>query len=159
MNIRNLCDRMLSSILAPAIVGSFMGLGAHSVAAQSIIVTTPFSYCVNSRAYPGGNYQFTLISPWILSIRNVSGGAANFFAVHPERDFPHSRVSSAGGLVFATYQGVRTLQAVYEPGSRFGSELISPGVPGDKLQTHRSFRQINCFAEGSSMRDRNTPDQ
>jgi hypothetical protein len=159
MNLRNLCDRMLSSILAPAVVGSLIGLGAHSASAQSLIVTTPFSYCVNSQAYPVGKYQFTLISPWILSIRNVSGGAANFFAVHPEQDFPHGRVSSAGGVIFATYQGVRALQAVYEPGSRFTSELISQGVPGDKLQTHRSFRQINCFSEGSSMRDRNRPGQ
>jgi hypothetical protein len=114
---------------------------------------------VNSQAYPGGKYQFTLISPWILSIRNVSGGAANFFAVHPEQDFPTGRLSTGGGLIFANYQGVRALQAVYQPGSRFASELISQGVPGDKLQTHRSFRQINCFSEGSPMHDRNTPGQ
>jgi hypothetical protein len=153
MNPGNLCHRIFSSILPSAIVGSFLGLAANSAWAQSIVVTTPFSYCVNYQAYRGGTYQFTLISPWVLSIRNVKGGAANFFPVHPEavvaQDLDHSRVASTGGLTFATYSGVRELQAVHEPGSGFTSELVL-------RRTHGSLMRINCFSEGSSTRDRDT---
>jgi hypothetical protein len=55
MNLRNLRDRIVSSMLAIGVVGSLVGLGSHSVSAQSITATMPFPFCVNNQAYLMGN--------------------------------------------------------------------------------------------------------
>src|ERR1700678_1769648 len=84
MNLRNLSHRIVSSMLALGMIGILAGLGAHSASAQSITATTPFPFCVNNQAYPMGTYRFTLISQWILSIRNMNGGGESLFPIHPE---------------------------------------------------------------------------
>jgi hypothetical protein len=157
MNIRNLCNRFVSSMLAVGIVGSLAGLGAHSVSAQSITVTTSFPYCVNSHAYPKGKYQFTLISQGLLSIRDVNGGSEKLFPVHPEFAGAHGLAGAPmGGLTFRAFQDVRELQAVYEPGSNLIFELIGQESPRENLKTRGSLKSTNCFTEESSIRGRNT---
>ncbi len=157
MNMRNLCSRIISSMLAPGIVGSLVGLGAHSVSAQSITVTTPLPYCVNNHEYPRGTYRFTLVSEWLLSIRNMNGGGESLFLVHPEVD--REQGLTTGGLTFRTFQGFRELKAVHEPGSDLNLELVEREAERDKSETHGSLQPINCFNQKSSIRGRNTTGQ
>lgn len=163
MNLRHLCNRVVSSLVVICCGGSLVEVSAHSVSAQSITVTTPFSYCVNSRAYPGGQYKFTLVSDWLLSIRNVNGGGEDLFLVHPEaggaKGMTIGSVGPAGGLTFRTFQGFKELQAVHEPGPDLILELIGPATARDKSKTHGSLQPINCFTEGSSAQGRNTTGQ
>ncbi len=159
MNLRNLRDRIVSSMLAPGIVGSVVVLGAHSVSAQSITATTPFPFCVNNQAFPMGQYRLTLISPWLLSIRNVNGGGERLFQVHPEVGGPQGlasgQVGSVDGVTFSIFQGFRELKAVHEAGSDVNFELIGQGIPRDRLRTRGSLKPTSCFADGSSIRVRN----
>jgi hypothetical protein len=108
MNIRNLRNRFVSPMLAVGIVGTLVGLDAHSVSAQSITVITPFSFCVNHQAYPNGRYRFTLISQWILSVQNVNGEDESFFQIRREdgnaQGVASSPMTSAGGVTFRTFQ-------------------------------------------------------
>ena len=161
MNLKNLCDRIVSSVLALGIVGSLMGLGAHSVSAQSIAATTPFPFCVSNQAYSMGSYQFTLISDWLLAIRNVNGGGERLFLVHPEfggsQGLASRPVGSDDGVVtFRTFQGFRELKAVHQAGSEVSFELVGKGVPRDKLQTRGPLKPINCFTDGASIRGNTT---
>ena len=109
MKIRNLFNRFASSMLALSIVGSLAGLGTHSVSAQSILVTTPFPFCVNNQAYPKGSYRFTLLSHWILSVRNVNGEQERMFPVGPKDGGAQGLVSgpmgSAAGVTFRSFPG------------------------------------------------------
>jgi hypothetical protein len=163
MNLRNLCDRIVSSVLSLGIVGTLLALGTHSVSAQSITATTPFPFCVNHQAYPMGTYRLTLISPWLLSIHNVNGEDEGLFQIHPEagnrEGIASGQVGSTNSLTFRTFPDFRELQAVYEPSSDMTFELIGQGIPRDKLKTHGSLKPINCFTEKSSVRGRNTTGQ
>jgi hypothetical protein len=163
MNLRHLCHRIVSSMLALGVGGLLAGLGTHSASAQSITVTTPFSYCVNNRAYASGEYKFTLLSQYLLSIRNVNGGGESLFLIRPEdggdRSLARGPVESLGGVTFRTFQGFKELHAVHEPVSNLTLELIGHGISRDKLKTGRSLVPINCFSEKSSIRDRNTVGQ
>jgi hypothetical protein len=163
MNFRNLSNRIVSSTLALGIVGGLAGLGAHSVSAQSMTVTTPFPYCVNNQAFPRGTYQFTHVSPWLLSIQDVKGGSEKLFLVRPEGGGPQGLASgpaeSVGGATFRMIQGLRELKAVNEPGSNLTLELISQGTARDKSTTNGSLEPINCFSQKSSMRSKSTTGQ
>jgi hypothetical protein len=163
MNLRNLRDRIVSSMLAIGVVGGFVGLGSHSVSAQSITATMPFPFCVNNQAYPMGKYRLSLISPWLLSIRNVNGGGERLFQVYPVAGAPQVRVSgpvgSADGVTFSNFRGLRELRAVHEAGSDVTFELIGQGNPRNKLTTSGPLKPISCFTGESSIRDRNTADQ
>jgi hypothetical protein len=147
MNIRNLCNRFLSSMLTIGIVGALVGPGAHSVSAQSIIVTTPFSFCVNRQAYPKGRYRFTLRSQWILSIQNVNGEDEGFFHIRREdgsaQDLASGPMASEGGVTFRTFEGIKELQTVHEPGSDSTFELIGHGFPRKNLKTRRLLKPTN----------------
>jgi hypothetical protein len=160
MNIRNLRNRFASSMLALGIVGTHVGLGAHSVSAQSITVTTPFSFCVNHQAYPKGEYRFTLISQWILSIQNVNGEDESFFQIRRKdgsaRGLASGPMASAGGVTFRTFQDIEELQTVHEPGSYSTFELIGKAFPRENSKTRRLLMPTNCFSEESSIRGRNT---
>lgn len=163
MNLRNLCNRILSSMLALGMVGSLMGLGEHSVSAQSITATTPFSFCVNNQAYPSGRYRFTLVSLWLLSIRNVDGGSGSLFQVYPEDDgaqgLAGSPAGAVSGVTFRTVHGFRKLEAVHEAGTDVTFELMGQRIPRDKSKTHRPLQPINCLVEGASIHGRNAKAQ
>ena len=160
MKIRNLSNRLASLMLALSIVGSLAGLGTHSVLAQSILVTTPFPFCVNNQAYPKGSYRFTLLSHWILSVRNVNGEQERMFPVGPKDGGAQGLVSgpmgSAGGVTFRSFQGFKELDTVHEPVSGLTFELIGQRLSGENLKTRGSPKPTNCFTEESSIRGRNT---
>jgi hypothetical protein len=159
MNTRNLRNRFVSSMLAVSIVGTLMGLGAHSVSAQSITVTTPFAFCVNHQAYPKGEYRFTLISRWILSIQNVNGEDESFFPIRREdggaQGLTSGPMASEGGVTFRTFQDINELQTVHESGSDSTFELIGQAFPRGNSKTRRLLKPTNCFSEESSIRGRN----
>jgi hypothetical protein len=160
MKIRNLSNRFAPSMLALGIVVSFAGMGTHSVLAQSVIATTPFPFCVNNHAYPKGSYRFTLLSHWILSIRDENGVGERFFRIYPEDGGGQGLVSgpmgSAAGVTFRSFQGFKELYAVHDPVSGLTFELIGQRLPGENLKTPGSAKPTNCFTEESSIRGRNT---
>jgi hypothetical protein len=129
---------------------------------RSITVTTPFSYCVNNRAYSSGEYKFTVISQHLLSIRNVNGGGESLFLIRPEggaQGLARGPARSPGAITFRTFQGLRVLGTVFEPGSDSAFELISQGISRDRLKTRESLEPINCFSKKSSIHGRNTTGQ
>jgi hypothetical protein len=163
MNLKHLCDRIVSSMLALGIGGCLVGLGAHSASAQSITVTTPFPYCVNNQAYPRGEYKFNLITEWLLSIRSVDGGGESLFQVQPEVGVSQGLASgpegSAGGVTFRAFQGFRELQSVHAPGSDLTFKLAGRRTARDKSKAHGSLQPINCFTEASLIRSRKVTGQ
>ena len=119
MNLRTLRDRIVSSTLALGMIGILVELGAQSVSAQSMNATMPFSFCVNNQAYPIGEYRLTLISPWLLSIRNLNGGGELLFPGHPgvrASQVPASDpVRPADGVIFTTFQGLDSSKQFVKP--------------------------------------------
>ena len=160
MNLKNLCNRIGSSMLAPCIVASVAFLGAHSVSAQSITVTTTFPFCVNKEAYPIGTYQFTLLSDWILSVHNVNRKGEQMFAIRPGdggiQGSASRAVRSVGGATFRTFRDFWELTTVSEPVADTAFELIEEGIQREKPETHRPVKPINCFTQQSTARTQNT---
>lgn len=148
MNLRHVRNRIFTSMLALGFVGATFAIGARSASAQSITVTTTFPFCVNNQAFPRGTYQFTPLSQWILSIRDVNGVSEEFFTVRPE--FSNREGSQidpmwkVGGVTFRNSTGVRTLQAVYDPIS--DRSLVFP--------VQHSRNQHNCAAQDYIARSR-----
>jgi hypothetical protein len=138
-------------MLAVGIVGTLIGLGAHSASAQSIVVATPFSFCVNQQAYPKGRYRFTIRSQWVLSIQNVNGDDEGFFHIRREdgsaQDLPDGPMASAGGITFRTFENIKELETVHEPGSDSTFELIGQAFPGNNLKTRRALKPTNRSVE------------
>jgi hypothetical protein len=136
---------------AAGLVGALIGLSAHSVSAQSFIVTTPFSFCVNQQAYPKGRYRLTLRSQWILSIQNVNGDDEGFFHIRREdggaKDLAGGPMASAGGVTFRTFEDIKELQIVHEPGSDSTFELIGQAFPGKNLKIRRVLKPTNRSVE------------
>jgi hypothetical protein len=100
-----------------------------------------------------GKYRLTLISPWLLSMRNVNGGGERLFQVHAEAGASQGLASgpagSVGGVTFNTFRGLRELKAVHEDGSDVIFELIGQGIPRDR--TRGPLKPISCFT-GESYR-------
>ena len=120
-NREKFASTFVKLILVAGSIGGMLALGAQTATAQSVTATTPFAFSAGSQSYPAGTYQFTLVSQWSLSIRNVNGGGERFFAVHPEETGP---LASHGKLSFGISEGHRTLQAVYVPGTDIAAELL-----------------------------------
>ena len=160
MNIRDLRAHVLSTVLATSVVGGFAGLGTHPVLAQSITVTTAFPFCVNNQAYPKGRYQFTHVSRWFLSIRDVNGGRESLFLVRPQDHDPHGLatggVRSAPGVTFHVFDDFTELQAFDDLDSGLTFELIRHRISRDKLMNHGSLEPANCFNQKVSIPSRNT---
>jgi hypothetical protein len=120
MNREKFTSTFASLILVAVSISGMLALGTQTATAQAIIVTTPFAFSAGTQSYPAGTYQFTLLSQWSLSIRDVNGGGEKFFMVRPEEN----RASgSQGGLAFRNSEGHRNLQAVYVPGIDSAAEL------------------------------------
>jgi hypothetical protein len=120
MNLERFISTLAKLILGAVALGGMLALGTQTATAQAIIVTTPFAFSAGTESYPAGTYQFTLLSQWSLSIRDVNGGGEKFFMVRPEEN----RTSrSQGGLAFLNSEGHQNLQAVYVPGIDSAAEL------------------------------------
>jgi hypothetical protein len=104
MNREKFTSTFAKLILVAVSMSSMLALGTQTATAQAIIVTTPFAFSVGSQSYPAGTYQFTRLSEWFLSIRNVKVGGERFFAVRPEEKVP---LRSHGGLTLATPKAIR----------------------------------------------------
>jgi hypothetical protein len=128
-------------VLAAVIMSGMLALGTRNAGAQAIIVTTPFAFSAGSQSYPAGTYEFTRLSEWLLSIRNVNGGSQKLFAVRPENnDLPGSK----GSLTFRNSDGHQNLQAVYVPGTGRTAELRQPDEINDKAKSDRSLASLHA---------------
>jgi len=151
MNFEKLISTLAKLILGAVAIGGMLTLGAQTATAQAITVTTPFAFSAGSQSYPPGTYQFTLLSQWSLSIRNVKGGGKRFFAVHPEETGP---LNSQGSLTFRNFEGHRNLQAVYVPGTDIAAELLqhdplSRAKPDMSLASTVSSEKINAAKQNA----------
>jgi hypothetical protein len=118
--------KKLKAIFVKIIVVSFtasgiLALGTQAASAQSIVVTIPFTFSAGDQLYPVGTYQFTLLSGWLLSMRNVKDGGERFFTVGPKQN---GSESSHDSVVFRNSEGHKDLQAVSVPGSHISVELL-----------------------------------
>jgi hypothetical protein len=121
MNREKVTSSFAKLMLVAVSIGLILALSGPTATAQAIIVATPFAFSAGSQSYPAGTYQFTRLSEWSLSIRNVNGGGERFFAVRPEQKIP---LKSQGSLTFTNSEGHRNLQAVYLPGTYSTAELL-----------------------------------
>ncbi len=110
------------AIVAAVTTSGLLALGAQTASAQAITATVPFAFSAGDQPFPSGTYQFTLLSSWFLSIRNVKGGGERLFAVHPQQNGSHT---AHARLVFHNSGGQRNLEAVYPSQSDGGAELLS----------------------------------
>ena len=119
------------AIVAAIVTSGIFALGTHTASAQSIIATVPFAFSAADQSFPAGTYQFTSLSEWSLSIRNVKGGGEKFFTARPEQNGRASRSS----VVFHNFKGQKILEAVYVPGSNISAELLPYTGASPKLQS------------------------
>jgi hypothetical protein len=129
MNYDKFKAKCAKAIVAAIVTSGIFTLGTQAASAQSIIATVPFTFSAGNQPFPAGRYQFTSLSEWSLSIRNVKGGGETFFAVHPKQDGSRA---SRDRIVFHNSEGQKNLEAVYMRESDRGSELLryagaSPG--------------------------------
>ena len=135
MNLEKFISTLAKLILGAVALGGILALDTQTATAQAMIVTTPFDFSAGSQSYPAGTYQFTLLSQWSLSIRNVKGGGEKFFMVRPEEN---GASGSQVGLAFRNSEGRQNLQKVHVPGTMTAAELL----PHDAL-SHRAKSNIS----------------
>jgi hypothetical protein len=131
MNRKKLTATFVKVIVAAFAASGMLALGTQAASAQSIVVTIPFTFSAGDQLYPVGTYQFTLLSGWLLSMRNVKGGVERFFTVGPKQN---GSKGSHDSVVFRNSEGHKDLQAVYVPASRISVQLlpydhVSPKLP------------------------------
>jgi hypothetical protein len=136
MNLEKIISTLAKLILGAVALGGMLASGTQTATAQAITVTTPFAFSAGSQSYPPGTYQFTRLSEWSLSIRNVNGGGERFFAVRPQGKLP---LRSQGGLTFSNSEGHRNLQAVYVPGTDSAAELFQHDPRSQRAESDTSL--------------------
>jgi hypothetical protein len=156
MNLGNLSQRLVTPILAFAVVGLILVMAPQSASAQEITVSNPFPFSVDNQQYPAGTYQFTLKSQWLLSVNTADGRSKNFFAIHPEDTGP---LGSHSRLTFYNCEGNEKLEAVYIPGTGITAELIGSDSATNKVKTHGPRASMNCLPEKSSVQGRKVKGQ
>jgi hypothetical protein len=132
MNREKFTSTFAKLILAAGSISGMLALGTQTAAAQAIIVTTPFAFSAGSQSYPAGTYQFTRLSEWSLSIRNVKGGGEKFFTIRPEK---YGTRGSDGSLTFRNSEGHQNLQAVYVPGTDNVAELLQRDTRSNRAKS------------------------
>ena len=132
MNLKRLKSICAKAIIAAVTTSGILALGTQTVSAQSIIVTVPFDFSAGNQVFPVGTYQFTSLSEWSLSIRNVKGGGEKFFTVHPKQNGSRA---SRDGIVFHNSKGQKNLEAVYMRESDMGAELLPYAGASPKLRS------------------------
>ena len=132
MNYETFKATCAKAIVAAIVTSGIFALGTQTGTAQSIVATVPFAFSAGDQPFPAGTYQFTALSEWSLSIRNVKDGGEKFFTVHPKQD--RSR-ASRDGIVFHNSKGQKKLEAVYLRESDMGAELLPYGGASPKLRS------------------------
>ncbi len=120
------------AIVAAIVTSGIFALSTQTASAQSVIATVPFAFSAGDQPFPAGTYQFTSLSEWSLSIRNVKGGGEKFFTARPKQN--GSRASRSR-IVFHNSKGQKILEAVYVPGSDIAAELLPYAGASPKLQS------------------------
>jgi hypothetical protein len=120
------------AIVAAIVTSGIFALGTQTASAQSIIATVPFAFSAGDQNFPAGTYQFTSLSEWSLSIRNVKGGGEKFFAVQPKQSGLRAH---RDGIVIHNSEGRKNLEAVYLRESDMGSELLPHASASPKLRS------------------------
>lgn len=136
MNLERFISTRAKLILAAVSMSSMLALGTQTAAAQALIVTTPFAFSAGSQSFQAGTYQFTLLSAWSLSIRNVNGGGERFFPVVPEEN---GTLESHAGLTFRNFEGHASLQAVHVPGTDRVAELNQHYTRNNKAKSEMTL--------------------
>jgi hypothetical protein len=136
MNLERFISTLAKLILGAVAISGMLELSTQTATAQSITVTTPFAFSAGSESYPAGTYQFTLLSEWSLSIRNVKGGGERFFTIRPEEG---RALGSNARLTFLNFEGHRNLQAVYVPGTDRVAELLPHDPLSRRAKSDASF--------------------
>ncbi len=132
MNRKKLTATFVKTIVAAIVTSGIFTLGIQTASAQSIIATVPFVFSAGDQTFPAGTYQFTSLSQWSLSIRNVKGGGEKFFVVHP---IQNASRASRDGIVFHKSGGQRNIEAVYLSESNMGAELLPYEGASPKLRS------------------------
>jgi hypothetical protein len=122
MNRKKLTATLVKAIVAAFTASGILAIGTQTASAQQIIVTVPFAFSAGDQLYPSGTYQFTLLSAWSLSMRNMNGGGERFFMVSPKQNGPKE---SHAAIVFRNSTGHKDLEAVHVPGSDISAELLT----------------------------------
>lgn len=120
------------AIVAAVATSGLLALGTHTASAQAITATVPFNFSAGDQLFPAGTYQFTFLSQWSLSIRNVKGGGEKFFTANPKKN---ESQASHPRVVFRNSGGQKNLEAVYLPASDGGAELLPYARVSPKLQS------------------------
>jgi hypothetical protein len=135
MNLERFISTLAKLILGAVAIGGMLASGTQTATAQAITVTTPFAFSAGSQSYPAGTYEFTRLSEWFLTIRNVKGGGEKFLAVRPQGKLT---LKSQGGLTFSNSEGHRNLQAVYVPGTDSAAELFQHDARSQRAKSDLS---------------------
>lgn len=144
MNCEKFISTLAKLILGAIAIGGMLAMGAQTATAQAIIVTTPFAFSAGSQSYPAGTYQFTRLSDWSLSIRNVKEGGERFFSVRPEEN---KSLGSNGSLTFLDSEGHRDLEAVYVPGTDRVAELFPHDPLSRKAKSDASLASTSSASQ------------
>jgi hypothetical protein len=152
MNLERIISTLAKLILGAVAIGGMLASGTQTATAQAITVTTPFAFSAGSQSYPAGTYQFTRLSEWSLSIRNVKGGGEKFFVVRPEAKLPPE---SHGGLTFRNSEGHQNLQAVYVPGTDSASELFQHDARSQREKSDLSSASTSTSSEKATAGNQN----
>jgi hypothetical protein len=120
------------AIVAVTVTSGLYTLAIQTASAQATTVTVPFAFSAGDHNFPVGTYQFTLLSGWTLSIRNVAGGGERFFTVRPKEN---GLRASRTRIVFRNSGGQKNLDAVYIPESNEAVELPPHARVSPKLQS------------------------
>jgi hypothetical protein len=131
MNRKKLTASLVKAIVAAFTASGLLAMGMETASAQQIIVTVPFAFSAGDQPYPAGMYQFTLLSAWKLSMRNMNGGGERFFMVSPKQNGPKE---SHAAIVFRNLTGHKDLEAVHVPGSDISAELLSSDHVSPRLR-------------------------
>ena len=135
MNREKVISTFANLIPVAVSMSIMLALGTQTATAQAIAVTTPFAFSAGTQSYPAGTYQFTLLSEWSLSIRNVNGGGERFFTVRPQEN---GTVAPQGGLTFRNSEGHSSLQVVHLPGTDRVAELNQHFTRSNKAKSDMS---------------------
>lgn len=152
MNREKFIFTLAKSIVAAVTTTGILALGTQTASAQAVVVTTPFNFSAGNQIYPAGTYQFTILSDWFLSIRNVNGGGERFFTVRPEEN---GLPGLHGALIFRNSEGHKKLQAVYVPGTDRGVELLQDETVSNKPKRHVSVDSTTISSEKVAVGEQN----
>ena len=136
MNRKKSIPTFAAAFLTVAAAAAILPVAMQTASAQAIMVSTPFAFSAGSESYPAGTYEFTLVSDWSLSIRNINDGSERFFTTRPEEN--RSQISRAGSIVFRNSEGHKSLLSVHVPGTDKVETLLQAETANSKTKRKSS---------------------